>query len=270
MRSSAQSAASVLLGLIVIGAWALTLSYALFMHRWTPIGMAMTPFLVAFMCWLDVGLFILAHDAMHGSLVPASRRLNRALGSLCLGLYGGFRFERFRPHHFEHHRWPGTAKDPDFAADRRTTFWRWYGHFMGRYLGWREVVGLAGAFVLLVVGLGAPMSKVLMFWALPAALSSVQLFAFGTWLPHRGSCTSFADHHRARSNEYGWWASLITCFHFGYHHEHHIHPDAPWWSLPAVRSAFKRSGGAPGGATSSPWKPSDRDSDDSRLSPPTH
>ena len=64
-----------------------------------------------------------------------------------------------------------------------------------------------------------------------------QLFYFGTFLPHRhlpaNGSPMFADHHRTRSNGYGTLMSLLTCFHFGYHHEHHLHPGEPWWRLPA-------------------------------------
>ena len=67
-------------------------------------------------------------------------------------------------------------------------------------------------------------------------LSSLQLFAFGTWLPHRRGEQPFADRHRARSSGFGWLASLLTCFHFGYHHEHHLWPGVPWWRLPRVRT----------------------------------
>ena len=74
---------------------------------------------------------------------------------------------------------------------------------------------------------------VLLFWGVPAILSSLQLFAFGTWLPHRRGEQPFADRHRARSSGFGWFASLLTCFHFGYHHEHHDMPHLPWWRLPA-------------------------------------
>ena len=35
------------------------------------------------------------------------------------------------------------------------------------------------------------------------------------------SDTDYPDAHRARSNDMPTWLSLITCFHFGYHHEHH-------------------------------------------------
>ncbi|WP_201448975.1 hypothetical protein [Sinorhizobium medicae] len=44
---------------------------------------------------------------------------------------------------------------------------------------------------------------------------------FGTYRPHRVGHIPFADKHRARSNEFSPLLSLLTCFHFGYHHEHH-------------------------------------------------
>ena len=35
--------------------------------------------------------------------------------------------------------------------------------------------------------------------------------------------------------------SLVTCYHFGYHHEHHLYPAVPSWRLPAARrSALQR------------------------------
>ena len=75
----------------------------------------------------------------------------------------------------------------------------------------------------------------MLFWALPSLLASLQLFYFGTYLPHRRDETPFLDPHQARSNGYSYLASLATCFHFGYHHEHHADPSVPWWRLPAFR-----------------------------------
>jgi beta-carotene/zeaxanthin 4-ketolase len=84
--------------------------------------------------------------------------------------------------------------------------------------------------------LGAQLANVLLFWALPALLSALQLFTFGTYLPHRPAPPGFADRHNARSNDYPWLVSLLTCFHFGYHHEHHLSPGTPWWRLPTLRA----------------------------------
>ena len=84
--------------------------------------------------------------------------------------------------------------------------------------------------------LGASLLNIVIFWAVPAVLALVQLFVFGTYLPHRHADTPFADDHRARSNKLPLLGSLITCFHFGgYHHEHHLSPGTAWWRLPAFR-----------------------------------
>jgi len=91
--------------------------------------------------------------------------------------------------------------------------------------------------VLLHHVLRAPWLNLLLFWALPALMSSLQLFAFGTWLPHRHTEAAFADTHNARSSGLGSLGSLFSCFHFGHHHEHHLCPGAPWWRLPALRRA---------------------------------
>ena len=83
------------------------------------------PPLALLICWLDVGLFIVAHDAMHGSLAPGRPRLNRLAGRIALILYAGFSFDRMRSLHFDHHRSPGTAADPDFGAEDPRAFPSW-------------------------------------------------------------------------------------------------------------------------------------------------
>ncbi|HMC91365.1 MAG TPA: fatty acid desaturase [Allosphingosinicella sp.] len=232
MSVRAQAAAGLALAGGILAAWALVLSFALFAEaRWIR---AAAPGLVLLICWLDVGLFIVAHDAMHGSLAPGRPRLNAAVGGLALACYAGFAYRRLKAKHGAHHRHPGTVDDPDFHAGDGG-FWPWYGTFLRRYFGLRELAVLSlilGAVLLL---LHAPLARLLLFWALPAILSSLQLFLFGTWLPHRPGRSPFADAHRARSSGYGSLASLLTCFHFGYHHEHHRAPHLPWWRLPGER-----------------------------------
>ena len=79
------------------------------------------------------------------------------------------------------------------------------------------------------------------FWPLPSILASIQLFVFGTWLPHRPDHDAFPDRHNARSTRFGRPLSLLTCFHFGgYHHEHHLYPSVPWWQLPSTRGKDER------------------------------
>jgi beta-carotene ketolase (CrtW type) len=232
-----QAAIGLALAGLVVAAWLASHIYGVFFHRWTPAGIALAPALIALQCWLNVGLFIIAHDCMHGSLAPFRPRLNRAVGRLCLALYAGFSYDRLIGKHFDHHRHSGTALDPDFHADEPRRFWPWFVAFFRRYFGWREFVLINGFTLFYLFVLGASPVNTILLWAVPAILSAVQLFYFGTYLPHRHEEDAFGDRHNARSNEFGWVASLLTCFHFGYHHEHHDKPNVPWWRLPSVRTA---------------------------------
>jgi beta-carotene ketolase (CrtW type) len=230
-----QTAIGLALAAAITLAWAALHIGSVFFLPLQGAGVAVAPLLVMTLCWLNVGLFIVGHDAMHGSLAPGRPRVNLWAGRLALAFYAGFSFDRLRAKHFEHHRSPGTAADPDFSADHPSDFWRWYLAFFRQYFGWRELAvltALVGVYTLL---LGAPYPNLMLFWALPAILSSLQLFLFGTYLPHRAGAEPFGDRHRARSSDLGRLASLLTCFHFGYHHEHHRSPATPWWRLPAER-----------------------------------
>lgn len=202
----------------------------------------------ALQVWLSVGLFIVAHDCMHGSLVPGRPKLNDAIGRLCLFFYAGFPYDKLKAAHHLHHRHAGTEHDPDFDAQHPTRFPRWFFTFVRRYFGWREF-GILTVFLLSQVALGAPIEKVLLFWALPAQLSALQLFFFGTFLPHRHSHQPFADEHRSRTLAVPSLVSLATCFHFGFHHEHHLFPYVPWWRLPHAHRTIRS---APAGGASDP------------------
>lgn len=232
MSAARQTAIGIALALAVIGAWAAVHGYALFLYELGRSSLIAAALLLAAACWLNVGLFIIAHDAMHGSLAPQRPGVNRLFGRVALALYAGFWFDDLRKSHFAHHRRPGTADDPDFTTHGRLL--PWYNAFLRRYFGWPQFLTLAAVTVALRLA-GAPMSNILLFWAAPAVLSSLQLFYFGTYLPHRAGEEDFADDHRARSNAFGWLASLLSCYHFGYHHEHHLAPHVPWWRLPAER-----------------------------------
>jgi len=231
-----QAAIGIALALAVIGAWAVLHVYGVFFHPLSAGGLLVAPLLVAVACWLNVGLFIIAHDAMHGSLAPGRPAVNRAFGRVSLALYAGFVFDTLLPKHFAHHRAPGTEHDPDFSARHPRRFWPWYLQFLREYFGIAQLLvlsALSAAYLLI----GARYANLLLFWALPAILSSLQLFYFGTYRPHRQEDRPFADEHRARTNGMGWLPSLLSCFHFGYHHEHHLAPHVPWWRLPAERKA---------------------------------
>ena len=73
-----------------------------------------------------------------------------------------------------------------------------------------------------------------LFCILPLCLSSLQLFLFGTYLPHRSQKAPFKQNH-PDSLDLPPWLSLLACFHFGYHREHHENPALAWYELPAQR-----------------------------------
>jgi beta-carotene ketolase (CrtW type) len=236
-----QALVGLSLAAAVICTWLACHVYSMFFHSWSPLGIAVAPLLIAVQCWLNVGLFIIAHDAMHGSLAPFRPGVNRAVGRLCLALYAGFSFDRLIGKHFAHHRHSGTADDPDFHADEPRRFWPWYVAFMRRYFGLREFATLMALLATYLFLFRVDPANALVLWGVPAILSSVQLFYFGTYLPHRHEDDVFGDGHNARSNDFPPLLSLLTCFHFGYHHEHHDMPHLPWWRLPSARAQAGRS-----------------------------
>ena len=242
MTEASRRAIGFLLSVVLLVAWFSLLALDLLTigiidHSW----LFAVP-LVLLQCWLNVGLFIVAHDAMHGTLVPGLPAMNTAIGRICLFLYAGFSFDRLRTMHFLHHRHAGTAADPDFDAIAPRQFLPWFSRFFRHYFGPWQFLSLAAASVVLL-GVGVPLWRLLLFWALPAQLSAVQLFTFGTYLPHRHEARGFADRHNARSQDFPPLLSLLTCFHFGYHHEHHLRPDVPWWGLPRLRARLRAAGG---------------------------
>lgn len=231
-----QTSVSLLLAVGLIGSWFGLHIYGLFFHDFAVDSLLIALLTAALLTWLYVGIFIVAHDCMHGSLAPGRPMTNRIIGQLCVFLYAGFNFDALNRKHHLHHRHAGTEADPDFDNHPPHSFLAWYMRFFMQYFTWRELLIIAGMSNIYMHVFAVDVANVIAFWAVPALVSSLQLFTFGTYLPHRPAVTAFSDRHRARSNSYPWWLSLLTCFHFGYHHEHHSRPDLPWWQLPMART----------------------------------
>ncbi len=219
------------LGLLVVASWAAVHVYSVFFHSlsaplWQTLG------LIALQCWLYTGMFIVAHDTMHGSFAPSRPKVNAVLGTGIMFIYAGFNWKKMRAAHHAHHDNSGQDGDPDFNLENPHQFWPWYTKFFTQYFGWSQLLILAGFTFAYIFIFGATYLNTIVMWAIPAILSSIQLFYFGTYLTHRHA-DEFVDHHNARTNNYPRWLSLLTCFHFGYHHEHHLFPHEPWWRLPS-------------------------------------
>jgi beta-carotene ketolase (CrtW type) len=187
---------------------------------------------------LQTSLFITGHDAMHGLLLPACPRWNQRLGALALSLYAGLTYQTCLCNHRLHHQLTATSRDPDFNRYRSIGFWGWYLRFMTCYLSWRQFARLCGGWFFLLgysVCLDASCWKnFILFCIVPLCLSSLQLFTFGTYLPHRVQKPPFSQ-NQPDSLDLPPWLSLLACFHFGYHREHHDNPALAWYELPAQR-----------------------------------
>ncbi len=225
------------LGLLILIAWLASLLLLLLAAPF-PGPPAMVLLAVALRTFLQTGLFVLGHDAMHRTLVPGHRRLNDALGRLALLLYAALPYGRCRRQHLRHHRCPGSLRDPDFRSSREDGVVLWYARFMGNYLSAAQLAPLLLAWALAAVVLAGRdperLTNLVVFWILPLVLSSFQLFLFGTYLPHRSERSEDGDRHDVRSLRYSPLLSLLACYHFGYHWEHHAFPSEPWFRLPEL------------------------------------
>jgi beta-carotene ketolase (CrtW type) len=225
--------------MVIFWGWFATLIGLLPAHpdHWSPLAVVLA---VPGRTFLQTGLFILGHDAMHRSLVPGRPALNDGLGRLALLLYAGLPFGPCRRHHLRHHRSPGSTLDPDFRLASGDGPLRWYVRFMGNYLSWKQlglllITWLASAALLTELDPHQRAMNVIAFWVLPLVLSSFQLFLFGTFLPHRSQGTPGAGSDAVQSLGYAHLLSLLACYHFGYHWEHHAYPAVPWFRLPELR-----------------------------------
>ena len=219
------------IAITIIGLWGVSLFLLLTLDV-----AALIPIGVLCQTFLYTGLFITAHDAMHGSVCPAHPRINNSVGTIAVRLYALFSYRKLLEKHWAHHRTPASDTDPDFHDGEHSGFWAWYLRFMREYLSGWQILGMAIVFQIMEYVLRVPTINLILFWVTPALLSTLQLFYFGTYLPHRLPTGGYYDNpHRAQSNAYATFWSFITCYHFGYHWEHHEYPSVPWWELPTLR-----------------------------------
>ena len=171
---------------------------------------------------LYTGLFITAHDAMHGT-VSQNRTFNNLIGQVCTLLYACFPFKNLYAKHHEHHRHVHTVKDPDYHSGG---FFLWYFSFIKEYIAWWQIVLMAIIYNILKIWISE--LNLLFFWVIPSLLSTLQLFYFGTWLPHHGD---HDNQYQSRTQKKNHFFAFLSCYFFGYHYEHHDSPGTPWWQL---------------------------------------
>jgi beta-carotene ketolase (CrtW type) len=222
---SSTNSKGVFIALLIIGIWFFSLYFLLqtqvdLLNPWVYLG-------IAVQMHLYTGLFITAHDAMHG-LVSENKRLNHAIGWFSALLFSYNFYWKLFPKHHEHHRFVATDNDPDYHPSEN--FFIWYWSFITTYVSIWQILLMAVTFN--VLKLFIPQANLIVFWMLPAILSTLQLFYFGTYLPHKGDHSN--KHHSGSQAKNHIWA-FISCYFFGYHYEHHDSPGTPWWRLWKVK-----------------------------------
>jgi beta-carotene ketolase (CrtW type) len=223
----------LIIALSVIGIWAISLVFLLCVNLEQISPWWMLPAMV-WQTFLYTGLFITAHDAMHGVVLSKNLKINNFIGKLTVLLYALFPYDNLLKKHWIHHRNPASQLDPDFHDGKHKNFFAWYFHFMKGYWSWKQIIGLILLFHAVSYFIHIPDQNLTLFWVIPSILSSVQLFYFGTFLPHTEPEGGYTNIHSAQTNPLPTFWSFITCYHFGYHEEHHEYPHVPWWNLPTI------------------------------------
>lgn len=235
----------LLIATLIVGLWLTSLTILLSVEV-DKLPIWLIPFAMGWQMFLYTGLFITAHDAMHGLVFPQKPKINNLVGSVVVIAYGLFSYKKLLQKHWLHHNYPASDRDPDFHHETSVNPILWYFHFMKGYWHWQQFLGLTLLYHFAHSVLQIPENNLILFWMLPSILSSVQLFYFGTFLPHKEPIGGYTNSHRAETISLPTFWSFITCYHFGYHEEHHEFPHVPWWQLSKVHKSWVYPGFASG------------------------
>jgi beta-carotene ketolase (CrtW type) len=236
------SVTGVAIALTIVALWTVSSIWLLFadISQFTIFVLIIAVFIRTF---LHTGLFITAHDAMHGNVWPQNRHINELIGSVALSIYAFLPYKTLLKKHRLHHHYPSSVNDPDFCEKYQNNPFLWYLKFMQRYLDAKQLsillIGIIAIFTILRYVYNLSIANLVLFWILPIFLSSVQLFYFGTFLPHRRPVGGYSDRHRCQSTNCSVFWSFIACYHFSYHWEHHEYPHLPWYKLPVANDRGK-------------------------------
>ena len=119
---------------------------------------------------LYTGLFITAHDAMHGS-VSKNKTINAVIGWITSLLFAFNFYDRLLKKHHEHHRFVATEDDPDYHESGNLSLWYW--EFIKKYVTVKQLILMTLSLQLL--RLIFPLENLILFWILPGILSTFQL-----------------------------------------------------------------------------------------------
>ena len=230
---SSQAYIGLIISCLIIATWAFSLGILLKLNiSETNIILIITAIL--WRTFFQTGLFITAHDAMHGVVFEKNAKINNFIGYLTVFLYAFFSYKKLLERHWQHHKNPACELDPDYHNGKHKNFFSWYFYFMFRYWSWLRFAGMTVIYHSVRIIFHIPEINLLLFWAIPLLISSIQLFYFGTYLPHREPLEGYQNSYRTQSIYRPFFWSFISCYHFGYHEEHHKYPYVAWWELPMI------------------------------------
>jgi beta-carotene ketolase (CrtW type) len=225
---------------VILSLWALAFYYAHFCVRLGPTtagtsatATASSPWWVvaltfAALTHLYAGLFVTAHDAIHGAVCRRHRWLNDLLGTACITCYAFFSFRALHNEHWRHHHWTGRSReraalagaaaaanggaekyeeeneqyDPDYPPNDDARLLPWFAAFMRHYSTPGQYLRTGGAVALLML-LGAPYSNLCLYMCASAVLAAFQLFYWGTYRPHRPDAAALKAHAKQVRKEGG-------------------------------------------------------------------
>ena len=212
--------------ILIISLWILHLFYCLtYLHEGAGIFTIIINMILQ--AYLYTGLFITAHDAMHGT-VSRNKFINNSAGRICSYLFAAISYNKLKTNHMLHHTSPGTSSDPDFYTGSGN-FLVWWLVFLRRYTSITQLIIMGIIFNILKIRFTE--ISLFLFWILPAFISTLQLFYFGTYYPHKMPHTEEMRPHNSRSRKKNHLLAMLSCYFFGYHVEHHSSPGTPWWKL---------------------------------------
>lgn len=163
--------------------------------------------------------------------------MNQAIGIIGFSAYGWLDYHFLYKNHWQHHNHTGIVhEDPDYHNGRSFGFFAWYVHFMSEYITVKQLTKMTIWVTILLVVCSVPVHNIIVYMLFCGLCSSLRLFYFGTYLPHRpvlvnGKWEEKMPWEKSKSANVSRWISFLCCYHFDYHWEHHRWPYAPWWDL---------------------------------------
>jgi beta-carotene ketolase (CrtW type) len=182
------------------------------------------------------GLFIFAHEAIHGTLVPEFPALGHVLGRLFATVYALVDYDLLRANHWKHHGHVASDADPDFDPSGRLLVHGF--RFMRRYLRWYSVPLLA--LVGHLLGQAGYSAAMIGAYVAPVLLSTLVVFTVGIHLVHHPVLLARhagGDPQRSVCIDLGRVGSALVILNFNVHWNHHAHPRLSWRELGAMREA---------------------------------